>query len=562
MDTVRIVNLSFQIWGSSLTMLIMIYLIAAKKTRTKGDRLYFSMLACNMGAMLMDAVALYFRGKMGDVAWFGVRSSNYLQFFAGNLLPFLFLNYIIEYIEESVKVKISKKYTELGTVLLAVSQILITLNLIFPFLYEIDEHNIYSRLPLNATMYVPIYASLLLSMILIFKYWNKIKRNAAITFLIYSIIPAVSVVIGIFFYGITFSYIGTTCALTILFFHLQLEREQNIIVQDATDKVEQLIDYEKLVNEAIRTSMEAEDPNENINDMLRFLGNMLEGDRVYIYERDDTGRGVNTYEWCADGVTPFIDKKHNLSPDICSQWSKRLKEEQLVLINSTEDVKDKPFLYDALVSRGINSLAIFPLWNNHRMIGFLGIDNSQEDAPKITPDIFEIIANFMVALFKKRDLIRELQRLSYTDPATGARNRLAMYDYFDTLRNKKNIGVVFCDITGLKETNDTRGHSAGDDLIKNTYLAIQKGFDCSNIFRIGGDEFVVLCDGISESDLLERVETVKAALMENEVIAAIGSQWRPWAAETVKATIIKAEENMYTEKNAWYKENGKEIRSS
>lgn len=127
---------------------------------------------------------------------------------------------------------------------------------------------------------------------------------------------------------------------------------------------------------------------------------------------------------------------------------------------------------------------------------------------------------------------------------------------------KKNIGVVFCDITGLKETNDTRGHSAGDDLIKNTYLAIKKGFDYSNIFRIGGDEFVVLCDGISESDLLERVKTVKDALRENEAVAAIGSQWRPWTAETVKGTIIKAEENMYANKNAWYKENGKEIRKS
>lgn len=334
MDTIRIINLSFQIWGSSLTILIMIYLIAAKKTRKKNDRLYLSMLACDMGAMLMDMVALYFRGKMGDVAWFCVRSSNYLQFFVGNLLPFLFLTYIIEYIEESTKVKISKKYTELAAIFLAVSQIMITVNLIFPFLYKIDENNIYSRLPLNPTMYVPIYASLLLSMIVIFKYWDKIKKKAAITFLIYSIIPAVSAVIGIFIYGITFSYIGTTYALTILFFNLQIEREQNIIVQDATDKVEQLIDYEKLVNEAIRTSMEAEDPNENINDMLRLLGNMLEGDRVYIYELDDTGIGVNTYEWCADGITPLIDKKYNISSDICSQWSKKLKEEQLVIINS------------------------------------------------------------------------------------------------------------------------------------------------------------------------------------------------------------------------------------
>ncbi len=157
---------------------------------------------------------------------------------------------------------------------------------------------------------------------------------------------------------------------------------------------------------------------------------------------------------------------------------------------------------------------------------------------------------------KKRNLIRELKHLSHTDVATGARNRLAMYDYFKTLTNKKDIGVVFCDITGLKNTNDTQGHSAGDELIKNTYYCLKEEFADESIFRIGGDEFVIICDGIIEEVFNKKINDLRKTFNDKKMIVAIGTECRDRVAENVKKTIINAENKMYEEKNEWYKNNG------
>lgn len=64
METTRIINLSFQLWGSLLTLIIIFCLLGAKKFKEKGEKLYLAMLACNMVCMLMDAAALYFRGQI------------------------------------------------------------------------------------------------------------------------------------------------------------------------------------------------------------------------------------------------------------------------------------------------------------------------------------------------------------------------------------------------------------------------------------------------------------------------------------------------------------------
>ena len=57
----------------------------------------------------------------------------------------------------------------------------------------------------------------------------------------------------------------------------------------------------------------------------------------------------------------------------------------------------------------------------------------------------------------------------------------------------KNIGVVICDVDGLKFANDTLGHLAGDEILKNAADILNKHFPSESIIaRIGGDEFAVL----------------------------------------------------------------------
>ncbi len=159
-----------------------------------------------------------------------------------------------------------------------------------------------------------------------------------------------------------------------------------------------------------------------------------------------------------------------------------------------------------------------------------------------------------------RKKMAELNRLSYTDALTGARNRYAMYQHFDAYKNIENIGIVFCDITGLKATNDTKGHIAGDEQIQNTYECLLAGFDSQDVFRMGGDEFVVLCHMETEAELLRRVEIVRAAIREKAFYVAIGYEWRTRLAETIQQTITAAETQMYAEKGAWYQDTGRDRR--
>lgn len=105
------------------------------------------------------------------------------------------------------------------------------------------------------------------------------------------------------------------------------------------------------------------------------------------------------------------------------------------------------------------------------------------------------------ALFMVRDisenviLNEKLKYFSIRDYLTGLYNRM----YFEEELKKfdgesvKNIGLVICDIDGLKLANDALGHSVGDEILKDVADILNKHFPPESIIaRIGGDEFAVL----------------------------------------------------------------------
>lgn len=92
---------------------------------------------------------------------------------------------------------------------------------------------------------------------------------------------------------------------------------------------------------------------------------------------------------------------------------------------------------------------------------------------------------------------RQLQDLATTDSLTGLENRLAFDEMLKGISNEEDLSanwvMVMIDVNGLKYTNDTFGHLAGDALIVAAGKAISSAFaDVGSCFRIGGDEFVVL----------------------------------------------------------------------
>lgn len=88
-------------------------------------------------------------------------------------------------------------------------------------------------------------------------------------------------------------------------------------------------------------------------------------------------------------------------------------------------------------------------------------------------------------------------KIAFTDANTGIGNVAAFKSEFDELETKKfgykYIGIVQFDVNNLKVINDSRGHEAGDLLIKSAADIINKSFGAvGNCYRTGGDEFVAL----------------------------------------------------------------------
>ena len=105
---------------------------------------------------------------------------------------------------------------------------------------------------------------------------------------------------------------------------------------------------------------------------------------------------------------------------------------------------------------------------------------------------------------------------------------------------------------GLKKANDTKGHGAGDELLIRASECLEREFGEYDLFRVGGDEFLVLCEGISEEELLKRVELVREDMKKSDAMMALGFVWRVDGRQSPDALIAEADNRMYEDKMEMY----------
>ena len=146
--------------------------------------------------------------------------------------------------------------------------------------------------------------------------------------------------------------------------------------------------------------------------------------------------------------------------------------------------------------------------------------------------------------------------MSYRDQLTQLGNRFAMDEYVARVSPDESIGVVYCDITGLKRVNDSQGHAAGDRLILNACDCLKEVFDGCGLFRIGGDELLALCPGITEDALDKKVAELRQIMPEYEVVMAVGAVWRPDSKVGIDRLLSEADRLMYADKAAYYQSPG------
>ena len=152
----------------------------------------------------------------------------------------------------------------------------------------------------------------------------------------------------------------------------------------------------------------------------------------------------------------------------------------------------------------------------------LDANTAHEEARRwiITLSTVALLLGFLIAalvVIKIRRSNMEREHLATHDPLTGLPNRLLLLDRLDQaiLRSKRQhtqVGLLFIDLDGFKEVNDTLGHAAGDELLKQIALRLRKVVrEVDIIARLGGDEFII---GILDAANTEQVSLVAEKLLK------------------------------------------------
>lgn len=194
------------------------------------------------------------------------------------------------------------------------------------------------------------------------------------------------------------------------------------------------MDYENIINEGIRAALQEETPDRSLEVLLEKLGKVLNGERTYIFERNESGCDDNTYEWVADGVNPEKDSLQNVPPEVCASWYRNFSIGRHIVIENLENIREtEPLQYEKLKRQGIRSLVVVPLYDGKKITGFYGVDNPPVKSLEYASNMLQTAAYFIVSSLKRRNLFRELQKQSYNVLHALSVDYLGIYQVnFDT----------------------------------------------------------------------------------------------------------------------------------
>lgn len=311
--------------------------------------------------------------------------------------------------------------------------------------------------------------------------------------------------------------------------------------------------YDSIVNECLQEMISTTSAEESIEQILAYVGTKFLCDRVYIFELQGNEFVNNTYEWCAEGCTPQKEILQNEPIESVDWWLEKFKQQDVVLIEDVEEIKTEyPATYAALKPQEISSLAAVPIYINGEVYGFFGVDNPKQSMRDLIRPLLSILEKIIPLLIRRRNLFSQLEQLRFRDPLTGAFNRHAMMEHFEDISSMKSIGIIYFDITGLKRTNDTLGHEAGDFMIQKCYEYLRHLLKDDQIYRIDGDEFLYVHPNCNEVSFYKQVEYLKEHIQTYQYHVAIGSVWSNQQPLAFAGLIAKADEQMYQDKRKYY----------
>lgn len=310
---------------------------------------------------------------------------------------------------------------------------------------------------------------------------------------------------------------------------------------------------EASINDVIALGMREEDPDVGIQRMIDRLARYMGAERFFIFEENPDDTISATYEWDAKGYPPLKELLQSIPRASAQPLYDAFDKEQMALIPDVPGYvasyrKQHPGFTPTIPH--IRSLVSGHLTHGERSLGFTEVINPSPDTFRDTGLLLATITRFFAIMLRNRNNRKALETSSCTDALTGVGNRYAFHNYIEKLEPGRTYLFLFGDINGLKRENDTHGHRAGDQLILRTARTL--GQAQGQVFRMGGDEFVLVAPVTGGDEAEARMTALRESFREAHISMAMGYSLGRAPIADLDAILSEADHKMYQDKGKLY----------
>lgn len=232
------------------------------------------------------------------------------------------------------------------------------------------------------------------------------------------------------------------------------------------------------------------------------------------------------------------------------------QKKEFVAYNIDSVAKRFPEDAEILKSYDIRNIMFIPIPKlNGDTIAMLGIVNMEDESTDI--NLLKIVMPTFSMMYDFYDSYSTLAKLSKTDMLTNLMNQNSFLIDITRYSGEKydTFACVYMDANGLHEVNNRLGHQAGDHMLRTVGEILASVYHDDRVYRIGGDEFAVLCVNKAKYEIYEKSEKALKLINKSGYEISVGIEWRNDNLD-IKEIVNMAEKTMQADKKRFYTENG------
>ncbi|MBP5491622.1 MAG: GGDEF domain-containing protein [Clostridiales bacterium] len=303
--------------------------------------------------------------------------------------------------------------------------------------------------------------------------------------------------------------------------------------------------------------------HQTFTEVVEDIRKICQSDHCCILVADDETRRCSTFGEAireGSGLLPMDTYLDEGFYDIMLTWKGTLGDSTCIIIKDQNDMdwlkSVNPLWHASLTGAFVKNIVLFPLNYNDVTQGYMwAVNFNTENTIKIK-ETLELTTFFIASEIANQNLLKRLEKMGTLDMLTGVLNRNAMNNNVsDIIAGKTQIpypySLLFIDLNGLKRVNDEKGHDKGDNLLRTAANVLKSAFPEAQIYRAGGDEFMIIAPATDEAALKERLQAMDEISEEENVHLSVGT-YIVTEGEDIRTAMHVADERMYESKKEYY----------